>query len=54
MEEVQKLMQELNLHLLREEIAKGVNSGHGTPAEQVFSRLKVKYRAMAEAKEAEK
>lgn len=48
----QLLTQALQSHdateALRREIQKGIDSGPGSPAEQVFDRLEAKYRTMAQ------
>lgn len=45
--EDQEKWRQLKLETLRTEIQKGVDSGPGIPAEDVFSRLEAKYRRMA-------
>ena len=37
-----------DIEALRLEIQKGIDSGPGIPAEQVFDRLEAKYRALAQ------
>lgn len=46
--EDQEKWRQLKLETLRAEIQKGIDSGPGIPAEEVFSRLEAKYRQMAQ------
>lgn len=46
--EDQEKWRQLKLETLRAEIQKGLDSGPGIPAEDVFSRLEAKYRRMPE------
>lgn len=46
--EDQEKWRQLKLETLRAEIQKGIDSGPGIPAEEVFSRLEAKYQQMAQ------
>ena len=41
-------LREIELEEYREKIRKGTESGPGTPADEVFTRLEIKYQAMLE------
>jgi antitoxin ParD1/3/4 len=47
--EEQEKLREIRLDYLRKEIAIGVNSGPGIPAEEVFAELKARYQVMTDA-----
>ena len=46
--EDQEKWRQLKVETLRAEIQKGLDSGPGVPADDVFNRLEAKYRRMAE------
>lgn len=45
--ELEQREQSRNLEALQAAVAKGINSGEGLPAEEVFKKLSDKYRKMA-------
>lgn len=45
---IEALKRHVDTEALRLEIQKGIDSGPGTPAEQVFDRLEAKYHALSQ------